>query len=525
MKQFIVTTVLFLCFSDIFATSVTVSGNVSGTWTADTILVEGNLVIEPQQILTIASGTVVQFQSYFRIDVYGSIIATGSPSDTILFTIRDTSNFNAQTQGRGGWSGIRFRTLPENADSSQFSFCRFEYSKATEDSLNGYGGAILSDGFNKLHIKNCLFYHNYSYYSGGAVYLKSADAIIENCVFRNNYSGNGGTIYGYGGGICSINSSPVVKNNEFYFNSSTGVGGAVSFDNSNPVFENNIISLNYSALGGGFGILRSSPEATFSNNLVTANTALFFGGGICCIRSFPVFSNLTIAQNNAAYGGGFYCNDSASPSMYNSIMWGNTGLGNSVYIWDVRSAPNFYFCNIEGDSSSFEGSGSHLGYQGEYLNNLNENPQFIGAGLFPFQLLPLSPCIDSGIPDATFLQLPSVDLAGAMRVTNNIIDMGAYEYNGTTSTKPLYRPASKLSIYPIPMTTSVTISLPEPSDETTEVTIYDIKGSIINQLRISPGETGVSWDGKMKLNVFAPQGIYLIKACNSQAIYQGKIIK
>jgi len=362
MKFFVASLLFLFGMSEAFSTSITVSGNVNGTWTSDTVLVEGNLLIQSGELLIISPGTVVQFQSYYRFDVQGRVLAEGIPGDSIVFTIRDTSNFYEQSQGRGGWSGIRFRNLASQEDSSVFSFCRFEFSKATEDSLNCFGGAILSHGFDKLSFTNCLFFHNYSFYSGGAVYLNESDARIESCIFRGNYSGNTGTVYGYGGGVCSMKSSPVIAKNEFYNNSSTGVGGAASFDNSDPVFEYNIMQYNYSGLGGALGVLRSSPVATLSNNLITHNTALFFGGGVCCIRSFPVFSNLTIANNTASYAGGFYCNDSASPSMYNSVIWGNSGLGISVYIWDIYSAPNFYYSDIEGDTTGFEGSGAHLGY-------------------------------------------------------------------------------------------------------------------------------------------------------------------
>jgi hypothetical protein len=519
-------TLLFLIFVfESSATSVLVSGNVSGTWTADTILIDGNLTVQPGELLSISAGTVIQFQSYYRIDVLGSISAVGFEGDTIIFTIRDTSNFYAQEQGRGGWSGIRFRQLPASEDSSLFSYCRFEFSKATEDSTNRYGGAIFAHNFGKLRISNCMFFHNYSFYSGGAVYLNEADALIENCVFRNNYSGNTGTVYGYGGGICSINSAPVVVKNEFYGNSSTGVGGASSFDNSDPVFENNIMQYNFSALGGALGVLRSSPTGTFSNNLVTNNNALFFGGGICCIQSFPVFSNLTVANNDAAYGGGFYCNDSAAPTMYNSIIWGNTGFGISVYIWDIWSAPSFHYCDIEGDSTGFEGSGAHLGYHGQYLNNLNENPRFFGSGIFPYQLLTGSPCTDAGIPNAGFLNLPATDLAGAARIENNRIDMGAYEYNGTMGIKRFLKEINALKIYPDPFINSATIALPERSKESTEMIILDIQGQCVKHLLLSRGETSVIWNGLDDAGKALPGGLYVIFAKNVEKVFTGKIIK
>jgi len=525
MKFYLAALCILFSLSEVFSTSITVSGSVSGTWTADSVLVEGNLLIPGGELLVISPGTVVQFQSYYRIDVQGRLLAEGAPGDSILFTIRDTSNFYAQSQGRGGWSGIRFRNLASDEDSSVFSFCRFEFSKATEDSINSFGGAILSHEFNKLSVRNCLFFHNYSFYSGGAVYLNESDARVENCTFSNNYSGNTGTVYGYGGGVCSMKSSPVIVNNKFYNNSSTGVGGGASFDNSDPVFEFNVMQYNYSGLGGALGVLRSSPAATLNNNLITNNTALFFGGGICCIRSFPVFSNLTIANNSAAYAGGFYCNDSASPSLYNSVIWGNTGLGISVYIWDIYSAPNFYYCDIEGDTTAFEGSGSHQGYHGQYMNNLNENPQFNGNGTYPFQLLAGSSCIDAGTPDAGFLNLPPTDLTGSARITNYRIDLGTYEYNGTTTVKPDLKANNALLIYPNPIIHSATILLPEPSVEVSEISISDSQGKLIRKLNCNTNEISILWDGKDKNGNLIPSGVYFLKANTADKIYSCKLIK
>jgi hypothetical protein len=263
-----------------------------------------------------------------------------------------------------------------------------------------------------------------------------------------------------------------------------------------------------------------------SNNLVTNNSALFFGGGICCIRSFPVFSNFTVSDNDAAYAGGFYCNDSASPAMYNSIIWGNSGFGPSVYIWDVFSAPSFYYCTIEGDTSGFEGSGAHMGYHGQYLNNKNENPEYIGSGLFPFQLLASSPCINSGDPDATTLPcLPPTDLAGAMRIENNRIDMGAYEYNGTTALPDGNYLSESLGIFPNPFMQSVTISIPYFSGSDSHFIISDMEGRIIRNLIMGAGVTSLSWDGNDMQGKPVPKSMYFVTARINGQVYIGKMIK
>lgn len=523
-KLFLLSILMTVSIFSSYGTSVSVSGNVSGNWTADTVLVEGNLLVPFNEALIISPGTFIQFQSYYRIDVDGRIYAAGLASDTILFTIRDTSNFYAQSQGRGGWSGIRFRNTGQLQDSSVFEFCRFEFSKATDDSANSYGGAVLTHQFHKLRLSNCLFYNNYSFYSGGAVYLNNSNAVVENCCFRNNYSGNTGTVYGYGGGICSMYSSPVVKRNQFYANSSTGVGGAVSFDSSNPVFEMNVMRYNYSALGGALGILRSAPTATFSNNLISENEALFFGGGMCCIRSFPVLSNFTITGNEAAYAGGFYCNDSAAPSMYNSIICGNTGFGMSVYIWDIYSAPNFYYCDIEGDTSGFEGSGAHLGYHGEYFNNSNTDPMLSYSDYFPYQLLPGSPCIDSGTPDAGFLALPATDITGAPRIENSRIDIGTYEFGATTDDSFPNLPVN-IESYPNPFSNTTTVKFAQILNEPGELIIYNAMGTEITKQLLIAGQSTYFWNGCNANGSKVSSGIYILQFNVAGKLNKAKIIK
>ena len=61
------------------------------------------------------------------------------------------------------------------------------------------------------------------------------------------------------------------------------------------------------------------------------------------------------------------------------------------------------------------------------VGNLNLNPLFDGSGNYPFALTDDSPCVNSGTPDTTGLNLPEYDLAGNLRIYGERIDMGAYE--------------------------------------------------------------------------------------------------
>jgi hypothetical protein len=106
-----------------------------------------------------------------------------------------------------------------------------------------------------------------------------------------------------------------------------------------------------------------------------------------------------------------------------------------VYFDDTLSAPDVYYSDVEGDSAGFAHPGS-IGYNGVYSHNLQIYPSFIsptaGAGNTYEALLSdwnLSDCAlyNKGNPDTLGLHLPTIDFAGSPRITDDTVDMGAYE--------------------------------------------------------------------------------------------------
>lgn len=446
------------------AQNIEVEGEVMGLWNADTIKVTGNIFLPPGSSLFIEAGVVVQFQGFYGFKVDGNLQVMGSAESPVIFSVNDTTGLYDMYAPLGGWRGINMVAEEEGSGiSAVFEYCHFEYAKTWAEDTLLHGGAIYLSGPVNASFQHCTFFHNRAFLSGAGIYFKGASPLVENCLFTGNQSGHIPVVedsYGYGGGICGINTKAVIRGNVFFDNWSTGIGGGLSIDNGDPTIENNIFEGNDSPLGGGFGILRSQVLGTIANNLVLNNTSMFFGGGIALITTRANLANNTIVNNYATYGGGLYFNFESFVKVYNTLLWGNAAngpYGGAVFIWDGVSIPDFFNCNIEGGPENFDGAT----FLGQYIDNINEDPIFKAQGEHPWQLEPHSPSINTGIEDHSFLNLPGFDLAGNPRVQLGRIDMGAYESDIilSESIQHTYPSALRLKTYPNPVRETATIAL------------------------------------------------------------------
>jgi predicted outer membrane repeat protein len=487
---------LFLALSGLiictqgFSTHIIVSGNVSGNWNVDTVFVVDNLQVNSGQVLTISPGILVQFQGHFRLKVDGQLLAMGIEGDSILFSVSDTTGFSNMQTSDGAWNGLWFYHVAPVNDSSIFEYCKFEFGKAAfdPDSTNWYGGAACVREFNRLRFSNCRFVNNRAYKNGGAIYAKESNLKVTKSSFENNDCGQE-SLYGYGGAICLEYSNGVVGRNYFTQNSSTGVGGGLSFEYSDPLIESNYFYDNYSAIGGGFVCLRSNGIRPVVNNLVIENSSNFFGGGIAIIETIKPFTNNTVAGNFSGAGGGLYFNSSTFPVFNNCVVWGNYDLGGGgpqVYIWDTFSAPEFYYCVVEGGVEQFGGTGgSGGGFIGNYENCYEIDPDFSGSGGHPFQPSQNSICINNGTPDTTGLLLPHVDFAGNNRIMNYYIDIGAYETLVMTSARENEFLEDGIYVYPNPFQSEVNIAFTVLKSEKVSIWLLNAKGQMVKELKNS----------------------------------------
>jgi len=285
-------------------------------------------------------------------------------------------------------------------------------------------------------ISNCVITGNLANCGSGICSCKGSKPNLTNCVFSGNASKC------CSAALRNYYSNAAITDCTFTRNFSQGNASAVNNRYCEPVFINCIFNGN-SADGCGGAVENCTSDAKFTNCIFTANTAQKKGGAMynCNHGSDPILTNCTFSANYAKYhGGGIYNEKKSNPKLTNCILWGNIdrdGSKESSQIYGVHMAINY--CCIQGWSGKLEG-----------LGNINADPMFSsnpedggdGFGDNPetsnidessndtfgrLQLLPDSPCIDTGDPD--YKSQDETDIQGKPRLTGDRIDIGACEYN------------------------------------------------------------------------------------------------
>ncbi len=218
--------------------SVEVGGNITSDefWSADTIKVIDNIVVENGVTLSVEAGVKVEFQDYYSIDVNGTILAVGEPENVIHFTSLQPDYFMIDHTENGAWNGLKFNNISTLNSTSKLEYCLFEYSKSFEEK----GGAIQIYNASDLEITNCIFRNNVADF-GGAISFEYHSALkIFGNLFENNHAFiSGSPIY------CSysypkITNNTIVSNfvlNEETFHETASIHTFIS----KPQITNNII--------------------------------------------------------------------------------------------------------------------------------------------------------------------------------------------------------------------------------------------------------------------------------------------
>ncbi|MDP8313672.1 MAG: right-handed parallel beta-helix repeat-containing protein [Candidatus Celaenobacter antarcticus] len=513
-------------------------GNVIGIWSIDgsPYIIDGEIYIPVDNTLRIEPGVQIIFSGHHKFKIYGRLLAVGTASDTITFTVDDTTGFSNPDTTAGGWHGLRFIDTEVSAqDSSKIVYCKLEYGKASGNYPDNHGGAIYCINSSDILMKNCLIRNNRAddYGTGGGICCNESSPIMCNVFINRNYAEKrGGGIYCYqsspilsnvtvsentvalydGGGIHLEESYPYLGNVTISRNYAARNGGGIYCDYSNPILQDVIINENstdstYLNAGGGIYFYHSSP---FLDSVIINNNKTYYGGGICCQTSSPILANVTIYGNTANGGGGIYCNDTSRPNLSNVTISENTanhggGIGccnNSspvllnCILWN-NATEEFYL--IYGSTVTVTYSDITDGWTGE--GNIDEDPLFEDPTYGDFHLTEYSPCIDAGNPAS----VPDPD--------GTIIDMGSYYFHQSDVIPPTADFCADVTAGNAPLTVHFTdTSYPGNSDiaswywnfgdstfseEQNPVHIYDNLGIYTVSLRVITENNGIDTETKI----------------------------
>ena len=263
----------------------------------------------------------------FDCDIVGTEIDGNGAGMVIIRGNPWVVNCNFVGNTASGHSGAIY--ILDNADPN-ITGCLFEGNNAA------WGGAISCTVSCDPTLSDCTFRGNSAFNVGGGVYVRSSSSpLLTNCRFDQNIQagnpnagGAGITVYGSGngGGPCY----PELIGCTFQRNTAQGYGGAV-----HAAYAGNVslvgctFELNSADQSGGAVAYIGHPEAPtitkMTDCLLENNVALSSGGGVSS-RVATVDISGSQFRNNAAdvSGGGCYFEDSASSSMSNTVLCGNT---------------------------------------------------------------------------------------------------------------------------------------------------------------------------------------------------------
>ena len=380
---------------------VEVEGSQNGVWTTDNpIWVNNDIYIENGNSLIIEPGVIIQFKDNYSFIIYGTLLAVGTVTDSILFS---SLGSRKDEQNPGDWELIKFEGT--SSSSSIIAFTKIEYAKT---------GIRCDEGASPTIRNNHIYYNGCgnSYHGGIVCYNSSSPQISENKICNNNRNG-----------IYCINSSPLIKNNIIYNNGDEELyhGGIYCTTNSEPIICNNKI---FNNIRDGISCVTSSP--TIENNLIYNNEI----HGIYCESYSPLVTNNTISSNEI----GIDFSPADSVSIINNIIYDNdTGIKASdnktileynLFWQNTTNCDNFippYFgiivtTNANGDSS-------------DTYYNLFFDPLFLDPDSLDFHLNINSTAIDAGNPDPMYNDPenpinPGYAIQPALGTIVN--DMGAY---------------------------------------------------------------------------------------------------
>ena len=344
-----------------YADSNFLEGSLSGTYNSAQYFVLDDIIVAEGDTVHFQEGSKFLFGSGVSFNVYGTLKAIGTESDSIIF----------DRYGDERWRGFSFENV---SDETMLKYFRISGSQKEfgggiylKDSSPTLSHAKISDNIAEL-------------FDGGGLFLNGSSPKLEHMVIANNTANNGGGIY-------MQSSEPILTNVKIKYNTAN-YGGGLSLSNSNPIIEDSEILFNDAENGGGVYLEFSSPSMIDVN--VLDNIADYYGGGMYLEFSDPTLNQVEVRGSAAGYGGGGMFLDGSNPSMANVVIIANeSSSGGGMYL--EFSNPTFIHVDVHDNIADYGGGMSLNSSLPELIsvsitgNEANDD----GGGIFLFSSDPV----------------------------------------------------------------------------------------------------------------------------------------
>ncbi|MBN2375409.1 MAG: right-handed parallel beta-helix repeat-containing protein [Sedimentisphaerales bacterium] len=278
-------------------------------------------------------------------------------------------------------------------------------------------------------------------YGGGVLVGRGATPVIRRNIIRDNYSDvKGGGLYYHATVEMSVLEDNIISNNV-----SGREGGGVHCDTSSSVLIiNNVISGNYTVSNGGGVFIfdkRESPSNYLLGNLIIGNESGLSSGGVGSINSVCTLVNNTIVGNKAPYRAGIGTSNLSEHIIANNLIAHNVQGGGISFLGEPNSSiVTFVHNNVyNNEPNDYCGGADWTGVNG----NISVDPHFVDEGYWfdagtpadpnddfyvpgNYHILPDSPCVDAGEPNAIPSELIR-DMDEEERIFGDSVDIGIDE--------------------------------------------------------------------------------------------------
>ena len=356
----------------------------------------------------------------------GYVNAIGNDNASCAYLLDNTSMLNCIFKDSHG--------DPDNSNRAVFaSNCTFtNCSFMDNDGLGLYGRT--------MKMNNCVVSGNTNY----GVYATQNSA-LNGCTIQGNEAGlylSESSAYGCtvtGNGNETINtdhyavyatSSSQITNTSIVNNQRSGL-----YADNSLVINVNVANNTATREGDGWTSVAGGVYAYNNSQFVNCNIVNNKAIAMSYEYNWDTWEYEWVENNDNLYGG--LHNVNSNNEFTNCIIWGN--IRNGVRD-NLSGNASYSYCAIEG------GQPGIANITLDSLNNGTASSAFYVRFVNPsaaagvttqnnvnYQLSFNSPCVNAGNPNTTSLNLPLYDLAGSLRIKQNHIDIGAYEFGSATT--------------------------------------------------------------------------------------------